>query len=147
MRTIVCDIDGVLADLVHRLGFIQKPEPEWDAFFEACDGDSPIIPMVSFLREISPLFAIHYLTGRPERTRDKTLAWFQSHGIPMRPTDALSMRSDGDHRHDHIVKSELFDKALLQTASIGAVFEDRDSVVEMWRGRGLLCLQPRKGDF
>ena len=58
------------------------------------------------------------------------------------------MRKDGDHRPDHVIKSEV-----LETIVKGygkpplMVFDDRNAVVKMWRDKGIPCLQVADGDF
>lgn len=138
--TLLIDIDGVVADCSHRLHYIDREKPDWDAFFEECSLDKPIIPMIRFVSELQQ-FRLVYVTGRPERVHGKTVKWFDLHGVPW---DNFVMRKDGDHRPDHVVKWELAQKYL---PGVMAVVEDRDQVVEMWRARGLLCLQPKKGDY
>ena len=60
------------------------------------------------------------------------------------------MRPDGDYRPDAELKSELFDKLVdihgFDTEDT-IIFDDRQSVVDMWRARGLTCFQVAKGDF
>ena len=56
------------------------------------------------------------------------------------------MRPDDDYRPDAELKSELFDKLDL-VYSDTIIFDDRQSVVDMWRARGLTCFQVTKGDF
>jgi hypothetical protein len=147
MKAIICDIDGVIADLTHRLEHITGETKNWEAFFEACTDDDPIMPVIRFLNASVGYFDIIYVTGRPERVRDKTIAWFEKNSVPFfRSQTRLLMRKDGDHRHDTQVKRELFRQFIDQTNVI-AVIEDRDAVVEMWRNEGLLCFQPRNGDF
>ena len=57
------------------------------------------------------------------------------------------MRKEGDHRPDHIIKLEL----LAQIRSDGfepiMAFDDRNSVVKMWRDAGIPCAQVAEGDF
>src|SRR5205823_856471 len=76
---IICDIDGVIADCGHRLHLISGGAKDWDSFFEACSGDMPMPTTIRFLKEVSGAFEIVYVTGRPERTRAKTIAWFEEH--------------------------------------------------------------------
>ena len=57
------------------------------------------------------------------------------------------MRADGDNRSDPEVKSDLYDRMILDGFNPILVFEDRASVVEMWRNRGLRCLQCAPGNF
>ena len=155
---ILCDIDGVIADCSHRLHFIganpgkceyvpNDAPVDWDAFFAACTDDEPIKHVIRFLQHLQGYFDIAYITGRPERSRKPTLAWFEKHRVPFVDSITLMlMRADGNHRQDNIVKKELFREFVNQTRVV-AVIENRDQVVEMWRAEGLLCLQPKKGDY
>jgi len=59
----------------------------------------------------------------------------------------LFMRADNDNRPDVEVKSEMLDKLIEQGHNPVLVFDDRQSVVDMWRARGLLCCQVADGDF
>jgi hypothetical protein len=144
---ILCDIDGVVADCTDRLVHIHGESKDWDAFFSACSGDQPIKHVIRFLQHLAGYFDIVYITGRPERTRNATIEWFQKYHVPfVGSVTLLLMRTDGDHRLDSVIKKELFREFIDQTRVI-AVIEDRDQVVEMWRAEGLLCLQPKKGDY
>ena len=59
----------------------------------------------------------------------------------------LFMRADNDNRPDAEVKSEMLDKLIEEGHNPVIVFDDRQSVVDMWRARGLLCCQVADGDF
>jgi hypothetical protein len=146
---VICDIDGVIADCTHRLKFIQcspeQPKANWDAFFDACSEDAPLEPMIRFLRALDDEFDILYVTGRPASTHMKTMLWMARYDVPLEKGSDIYMRKDGDHRQDSVVKAEIFDKYIAR--DVHAVFEDRDQVVQMWREKGLLCLQPKKGDY
>ena len=102
--------------------------------------------MIEFLQTLSSVLTIAYVTGRPERTRQTTLAWFRKHCVPWKDGGILAMRTDVDHREDHIVKLELFMKWFCPE-NVCAIIEDRDQVVDMWRGYGFLCLQPKRGNY
>jgi hypothetical protein len=143
---LICDIDGVIADLSHRLHHIEEKPTNWDGFFDACDEDKPMEETISFLRAIRDIFEIVYLTGRPKRVRDKTVAWFRQNYVPWKDGMLLAMRSDGDHRQDWIVKWELFDQ-WVDKKRVRAIIEDRDQVVQMWREKGYFCLQNKRGDY
>lgn len=142
-RILICDIDGVICNLEHRLHFIEKSPADWGGFFRACDDDMPMPHIIAFLRALSEVFRIVYITGRPESVRQKTLNWFAEEYVPK---GELLMRADGDHRQDSVIKAELFD-ANVNKDDVFAVIEDRDQVVQMWREKGLLCLQNKKGDY
>jgi len=143
---LICDIDGVIADVTHRLHHIQEKPQNWDGFFEECDSDKPITTTIDFLRAARDSFEIAYITGRPRSVREKTIAWFKSNYVPWQDWMVLAMRGNGDHRQDWIVKLELFDEWIDKTR-VRAILEDRDQVVQMWRDKGYLCLQNKKGDY
>ncbi len=57
------------------------------------------------------------------------------------------MRPEKDYRDDGTIKAELLDKILADGWEPWLVVEDRQRVVDMWRARGLTCLQCAPGDF
>lgn len=141
------DIDGTLADITHRLHFIKGEEQDWDAFFEACDQDAPIWEVIDTIKLLAKAGAeMLMLSGRAERVRMKTLAWFRTYGVPC---DALYLREDDDHRPDHIVKGEQLDHVLTKWDGrlIRGAFEDRKQVVDMYRARGIKVFQVAEGNF
>ena len=62
------------------------------------------------------------------------------------PYDDIIMRPISDQSPDHICKYRLFHKNF-EYSDIWFVLEDRKSVVDMWRGEGVTCLQVAPGDF
>jgi hypothetical protein len=57
------------------------------------------------------------------------------------------MRKEGDVRKDAIVKGEIYEKNINGKYNVLFVLDDRNQMVEMWRGLGLTCLQVADGDF
>lgn len=150
-KTYIVDVDGTLADLTHRLHFIQGPTKEWDKFFDACVDDAPIRDVIDVVRTLGlcqlgsdPLPEIIYLTGRPERVRRETQIWMSQYFLP---TGRLIMRRDGDHRPDTQAKRELMEDILAEGGRIAGVFEDRVSVVKLWREMGLTVFQLNHEEF
>lgn len=143
----IFDIDGTLANLNHRLHFIQDGKQDWDSFFEACDKDVPIYPVLTTCQLLYDAGAtILLVSGRSDAVRDKTVAWLNRCGVYFH---GLYMRKAGDHRQDDIVKAELFEKLASEwdAGVIVAIFEDRDQVVEMFRKKGLQVFQVAEGNF
>jgi phosphoglycolate phosphatase-like HAD superfamily hydrolase len=150
----IFDIDGTLADISHRLHFIQKEPKDWRGFFAACVDDVPIPEIVYLVDQLASCGNdIVMVTGRSDEVRAQTQMWLAGHEIPC---DGLYMRKASDHREDHIIKGELLDevKAWLQTrrlpdsmTQILGVFEDRKQVVDMYRSKGLRVFQVAEGDF
>ena len=57
------------------------------------------------------------------------------------------MRKDGDQRADHIVKREILDHIRKAGFEPVLVFDDRQSVVDMWRDQGIRVAQTAPGKF
>jgi phosphoglycolate phosphatase-like HAD superfamily hydrolase len=143
----IFDIDGTLADLSHRLHFIQSKPADWRGFFAACDKDAPIPELVTVLQTLnSEGHFIVLITGRSTECQAKTEQWL---GDNMIEHDLLYMRKEGDHRTDDIVKAELLQRYIdeFAPAKIAGVFEDRKQVVDMYRARGLRVFQVADGNF
>lgn len=136
---IVFDFDGTLSDCTHRVPLV----PDWDAFYEACDKDEPIRPVIEVYSQLHHAgHRVEIWTGRRESTRDKTLGWLENFLIPA--PHRLLMRADGDHREDVKIKKEWLDAARVKPAM---VFEDRRSVVDMYREHGIIVFQVAPGEF
>src|SRR5687767_3492467 len=97
----VIDIDGVLADVRHRLHFVDHSPKDWSGVFAAARRDPPLAQGIETVRRLSEAFTIVYLSGRPEHCRKDTLAWFRKHDLP--PGD-LHLRPHGDRRPARLVK-------------------------------------------
>jgi hypothetical protein len=89
-------------------------------------------------------YPIIICTGRPEEYREQTSMWLFKHGVRH---EALYMRPTGDFRPDHDVKLDVLKQLRRGGAKVLCVFEDRSSVVRMWREQGVPCFQVRDGDY
>lgn len=138
----IVDIDGTLANLSHRLHYIESEPKQWDAFFEACADDLPIQDVIDVVKNLPN--EVIYCTGRPERVREHTMRWIQDNGLPY---GLLVMRRDGDHRPDTIAKKEIMAELQGYGYRIAGVFEDRPSVVRVWREMGLTVFQMKHEEF
>jgi len=146
-KNYVFDMDGTLSIVGDRLECLQRDPKDWDEFYNRCDEDRPNWPICALLYYIasdtSATVKVWILSGRRESCREKTLAWLRRNNMPV-DTAHLIMRPDGDFRHDTIVKPEM-----LADLSINPymVFEDRSSMVEYWRSKGVCCVQVANGNF
>lgn len=120
----VFDVDGVLADVRHRLHHVERSPKDWDAFFAAAPDDPPLEAGVALARNSAQDCEVVYVTGRPERCRADTLAWFERHGLP---AGELSMRSGRDRRPARVAKPELLRR--LAAGRVVAVVVDDDLAV------------------
>ena len=85
MGLAIIDIDGVLADVRHRLRHVERRPKDWDAFFAAAPQDTPLTDGLQRAVDLADRGDVVYLTGRPERCRHDTETWLADHGFPRAP--------------------------------------------------------------
>lgn len=145
-NTILFDMDGTLADIRHRRTFLDQSPADWKAFNAAMGEDTLNVPIVSLYKTLweAGLHELILVTGRNERYRKLTEQWLSWNEIPF---GRMLMRADDDSRADHIIKEEILDQLLAEGKTILFAVDDRQQVVDMWRRRGITCLQCDVGDF
>ena len=144
-RIILCDIDGTLANVVHRIHLVTGKEKNWEEFNSLCQSDRVKENIANILRQFVGDYetTIVIVTARENKWRKETEKWLHLNDIPY---DDLHMRPIGDKRSDAIIKEEILLKNY-DKESVWFVLEDRSKVVKMWRKLGLTCLQVAEGDF
>lgn len=139
---VVFDLDGTLANCNDRLHYLNREKKDWRGFYAACDTDRPYPNIVRVLQALWVTGAeVEIWTGRSGEVADKTALWLSENGMGMVP---IRMREEGDHRPDTVIKEEWLNEC---DAKPTLVFEDRSSVVAMWRSHGVTCCQVAEGDF
>lgn len=134
-KAILCDIDGTIAKMGKRSPY------DWEKV--GIDRvNEPILEILS--RFVGYQHEIIMLSGRDGSCREATENWLIDNNVPF---DQLLMREAGDSRKDAIVKEELFNQHVKDKYNVQFVLDDRNQVVEMWRDKGLTCLQVAEGDF
>lgn len=186
---IIFDLDGTLANCEHRRHFVDRAhpinenrrlseislvstphpdpdpyvwKPDWKAFYEACDKDTPIQPVLDafiHLTQGEPFnHDVQIWSGRCESVREKTLDWLTNlTGYledKMYWDRRLKMRPIGDSTPDDQLKEKWLNELILgqycplcygarditcpcKTTKIQFVFDDRPKVIRMWRRRGI----------
>jgi phosphoglycolate phosphatase-like HAD superfamily hydrolase len=135
----VFDIDGVLADVRHRLRFVESRPKDWDAFFDAAVDDPPLRQGVTLAQESAKDCEVVYVTGRPERCRADTLSWFAQHALP---EGELSMRRRRDFRPARVAKLELL-RRLATDRTVAVVVDDDEQVCDAYEAAGFRVLRAR----
>ena len=139
---IICDLDGTLADLTHRLHHIKGGKKNWDAFHAECVNDKPhedVIEIVASCGYVYPRKNLYILSGRNEVVRGETERWLEDN-TPF-VDEVLVMRKANDRRPDTEVKRDMVRKLGLTPDNTLCVFDDRQRLVDMWREMGFRCLQ------
>lgn len=133
----VFDIDGVLADVRHRLHHLEGRPKDWAGFFGAMTEDPPLRQGIELAREQTARgVQVVYLTGRNEGYRRQTTQWLADHGCP---DGRLVMRPDRDQRPARMFKPEAL-RRLAQGLDVTLVVEDDEAVVAALREAGLHVL-------
>ena len=157
----IFDLDGTLALIEHRRHFVEGPKKDWPAFFAACVDDAPNVPVIRTLQTLRKSGAeIWIWSGRSDEVRSETIQWLTKHGCfpwptnetilnwPIGAPERFRMRKAGDHQQDTKLKfGWLSEIEPPEYKRLTAVFEDRASVVQMWRDAGITCFQVAPGDF
>lgn len=149
----VFDIDGVVADVRHRLHHLEGRRA-YPAFFRAADRDPLLDAGARLVADLAREHEIVWLTGRPEWLRDVTRDWLAAHDLP---GTELHLRPGNDYRPAPQYKLGVLRR--LAARGIAAVIDDDEQVVAAatsagypavladWvpRGRALRQAQDRDG--
>lgn len=142
--TIICDLDDTIALTGHRKHMVEGVEnPDWSAFFAACEDDTPNDPVIDCLAVLCDAYRIVIFSGRSDEVELETREWLGRHAVIY---DRLYMRQQGDYRPDEELKREMLD-TFVDRDRVAFVLDDRDSVVKMWREEGFSCFQVAPGNF
>lgn len=141
---LIIDLDGTLCNIDDRKKYVH-PEPygkkDWKAFFSNIKNDK----VNKWCNEIIDKFSFGYkivlCTGRPDDYRKDTERWLLTKLIPY---DELFMRQRNDFRPDHVIKETILDFEILPRYDVLFAVDDRNSIIDLWRKRGIVALQCSK---
>jgi hypothetical protein len=133
----VIDVDGVLADVEHRLHHIAKRPKDWGRFFAAAADDPPLHAGIAMARRLAADHDIVYLSGRPERLRQVTLDWFARYDVP---PGRLLLRDNRDRRPARLVKLGIL-RRLAQERPVSVLVDDDPAVCQTVRAAGFEVLE------
>ena len=126
----VFDIDGVVADVRHRLHHLDPPR-SWRRFFAAAGADGLLPEGARLVAELAAEHDVVWLTGRPDWLRDITAEWLARHDLP---GSELHLRPSGDYRPARLYKRDVLRR--LAPRGIAAFIDDDDEVVQTARVAG-----------
>lgn len=140
----IVDIDGVLADVRHRLHHIESRPKHWDAFFAAAVDDELHPEGAALVERLSADHEIVFLTGRPEHLADDTTTWLESHGLG---GHRLVMRPAGDRGPAPQLKVRIL-RMLARGRDVAVVVDDDPLVIDAMEAAGYATLlaewEPRR---
>jgi hypothetical protein len=130
---VVFDIDGVLADVWHRLHFLQRRPKDWEGFFAAAGDDTVLTEGRDAALLAAQAHEVVYLTGRPSSLEQVTRKWLADGEFP---PGRLLMRRRTDRRPARQVKVEVL-RRLAADHDVVMVVDDDASVVAAIHSIGL----------
>jgi len=133
----VFDVDGVLADVRHRLHHLESRPKNWSAFFREAVQDPPLPQGLELCRASAEDCEVVYVTGRPEHCRQDTLDWFARHDLP---EGRLAMRAAGDRRPARMAKPQLL-RRLARDRTVAVVVDDDEQVCDAYEAAGWRVLR------
>ena len=146
--TLVCfDIDGTLANIEHRLGFVRSKPKNWKAFDAGIPNDAVNQPVAEVFHSLKAAGnEIIFASGRNEQTRDVTMKWLQDNGL-WDYRSKLYMRKADDYRGDDIIKLEILDEIIADYGCKPDMwFDDRPRVVKAIRSQGVFVFDAYQGE-
>jgi len=166
-KTIIFDLDGTLADIdVRRAESLNsKGKIDWN-IFAAPDSiknwDKPNLPVIKMAQLFkADGFKIVIFSGRNDRGFFATKQWLADNDVPfdllvLRPdkfkadswpiADGNPATADMRFMPDDILKKKMLD-TFVDINDVFLIVDDRQKVVDMWRGLGLNTFQVAPGDF
>ncbi len=121
----VFDIDGVVADVRHRVHHVERQPKNWGKFFGSAADDPGSATGIEWVQRAAQDYDIVWLTGRPEWLRAVTARWLQRHGLP---AGQLIMRAEHDYRPARLLK--VAELRLLADRDIVVFVDDDPDVVQ-----------------
>ncbi|MDX6255035.1 MAG: hypothetical protein QOJ11_1369 [Frankiales bacterium] len=129
----VLDIDGVLADVRHRLHHLEQRPKSWPGFFAAAGSDQLLAEGAAVAHRLAQAHEVVYLTGRPEHCRHDTQRWLSSHGLP---EGVLLMRRENDRRPARQAKLAHL-RSLSRRGTVAILVDDDPEVIDAATAAGL----------
>ena len=151
----IFDLDGTLALIDHRRPILEDTSmplnERWRKFFAACVDDTPNMPVIAVYQSLAKLdylgemVDLEIWSGRSSEVELETRRWLSEY---VANDVELKMRQAGDMRPDTELKQAWIDEMSPEDrARLVAVFDDRNSVCQMWRRNNVTVFQVAEGNF
>ena len=121
-----------MADVRHRLHFIERRPKDWDGFFSAAGDDPPHPEGLAVVARLMIDHDVMFLTGRPASLRVVTQRWLEANGLGGHP---LHMRSARNRAPARVVKPAVLAR-LATGRRVGVVVDDDAEVLAAMAARG-----------
>jgi len=146
----IFDIDGTIANIDHRLHYVEWDKKDRHSFFCCLHEDKPYKAVVNVMNHLANDLnaTIVLVSWRPDKYDLETERRLQRNNIPY---DYILMRKSRDKRPDTEVKEEIYHRCLeKEKEKIVCVFDDRQRLIDMRRSKWLYvfnCSQKLDNNF
>lgn len=144
---VIWDIDGTLSDASPFEYLIKTAPKNWDSWNDQLINHEPFHDLITLYHMYHNNGHNNYVvTARRENCRLQTEEWFKKHNLHM-SHKGIYMRGMNDFRPDFEVKQDILFNFRNNGILIHKAYEDRGSVVEMYRSNGVRCLHVCDGIY
>ena len=136
--------DAVIVDLDGTLCLNLEGRPFYgEGTAEGIANDYPIEIVIDMVNSLRSSYDIIIVTGReniPE-IKKATIDWLFEHNVGW---DDIRFRPTGDYSPSYLVKEDMLNH-IQQEYNVKIAIEDEPKCVEMYRKKGIICMQPNSG--
>ena len=145
---IIFDVDGTLMDIGTRRHWLQGPHKDWERFMDPKEMENDtraehVFEVAEALHDAGHEIVI--VSARNERHREVTESQLKTAGGEF--WSHMFLRPDDSYEPDHEFKQRVLNELIKADWKPDMIFDDRNSVVDMWRSNGIPCLQVAEGNF
>lgn len=140
-KAIIVDIDGTISNNVTGRPWFGKGAAEGMLLDEPYINIMDLIDAYAYLYKLEVLI----LTGRHKgKETDATIDWLHKNSFNY---DRLFSRDLNDYSKTFEYKEKVYEEQIKPNYDVVMVFEDNNSCVQMFRGKGLTVMQPQNSDY
>ena len=135
-RSVIFDMDGVIADAGHRQKFLHLPEADWANFYAAVGDDEPIPAGKALINSVDKEICVVILTGRIDEVNARTQEWLDEFGVRW---DMLVCRphKDDDSRHAVVYKQDEIAQLTAAGFEFDYAVDDNKKIITMYEENGI----------
>ena len=134
----------MVSDASSRQHYLDGPERNWHAFFDASVDDPPINEGLGLAARLAEGRVVALVTARPARLASTTLAWLDRHDVEW---DLLAMREDNDRRSSPDTKRDLLARLRAGGYTPVVALDDDIANLAMYRTEGVATVYIHSGYY
>ena len=135
---VLFDIDNTLANMDHRLHYLDRGHVDWVEFENEAIYDQPIVETIKMAQACNALgLQVWCWSGRSERIRKVTEVWLKTNAVPYQQ---LLLTPVDNKTPMPLVKLRWLDNAPVPRDRVICAYDDDPNVVNVLRERGKLLV-------